>query len=212
MRGAPASRNVGAAPYDSMDTNSEEQRMSRIEGKKVLITGASSGIGEACARRFVREGADVVLWARRRERLQQLADELRDTGRNVDIASVDVRDRAAVDAGIERLAATNGVPHVLVNNAGLAAGFDPLQTGSHDDWDRMLDTNVKALLRVTGMTRRTGHFRRLSAARVRYHELVVPSLDRRCGRNPVPVRGQPVRAGQRRDRSAHQCAYPHCEG
>jgi 3-hydroxy acid dehydrogenase / malonic semialdehyde reductase len=123
--------------------------MSRIEGRRVLITGASSGIGEACARRFVSEGADVILWARRRDRLDQLAAELRPSGRHIAVAAVDVRDRAAVMATAERMAADDLVPHILVNNAGLAAGFDLLQDGDPDDWDRMIDTNVKGLLNVT---------------------------------------------------------------
>lgn len=123
--------------------------MSRIEGRRVLITGASSGIGEACARRFVAEGADVILWARRRDRLDQLAADLRDSGRRIDVAVVDVRDRTAVTAAAERLGAEGMVPHILINNAGLAAGFDLLQDGDPDDWDRMIDTNLKGLLNVT---------------------------------------------------------------
>jgi 3-hydroxy acid dehydrogenase / malonic semialdehyde reductase len=123
--------------------------MNRLDGKRVLITGASSGIGEACARRFAREGSDLILWARREERLTRLAEELRQEGRDVVIASIDVRDRAAVNAGVDDLAAADGIPHVLVNNAGLAAGFDLLQDSDPGDWDRMIDTNVKGLLNVT---------------------------------------------------------------
>lgn len=124
--------------------------MNRIEGKLVLVTGASSGIGQACARRFAAEGADVALWARREDRLGRLADELgREHGVTVHTASVDVRDRDGVAAAAERLLADAGPPDVLVNNAGLAAGLDTIQDGSHEDWDRMIDTNVKGLLNVT---------------------------------------------------------------
>jgi 3-hydroxy acid dehydrogenase / malonic semialdehyde reductase len=124
--------------------------MTRIEGKRVLITGASSGIGAACARRFAREGADVILWARRLERLEQLARELgsANSGR-IDLHAVDVRDRAAVSDAATALIESGTAPHVLVNNAGLAAGFDFVQDGDPDDWDRMIDTNVKGLLNVT---------------------------------------------------------------
>lgn len=124
--------------------------MTRIEGKRVLITGASSGIGAACARRFAREGADVILWARRVERLEQLARELESTDSSrVELKDVDVRDRAAVNDAATKLIESGTAPHVLVNNAGLAAGFDFVQEGDPDDWDRMIDTNVKGLLNVT---------------------------------------------------------------
>lgn len=124
--------------------------MNRIEGKLALVTGASAGIGEACARRLAAEGADVALWARRVERLERLAAELaREHGVAVYVAGVDVRDRDAVRAAVDGLLEEAGPPHILVNNAGLAAGLDPIQEGSFDDWDRMLDTNVKGLLNVT---------------------------------------------------------------
>lgn len=124
--------------------------MNRIEGKLVMVTGASAGIGEACARRYAAEGADLVLWARREERLRELAGELqREHGVEVRVAGVDVRDRGAVFAEVDAMLADGAVPHVLVNNAGLAAGMDPFQESDPDDWDRMIDTNVKGLLSVT---------------------------------------------------------------
>lgn len=136
--------------------------MTRIAGRTALITGASSGIGAACARRFAREGARLVLWARRLERLETLAAELRAAhGTDVRVARVDVRDRAAVDAAAAALAGV--APDILLNNAGLAAGFDPLQSGDPDDWERMIDTNVKGLLWVSRailplmVARGTGH-------------------------------------------------------
>ena len=124
--------------------------MNRIEGKLALVTGASAGIGEACARRLAAEGADVALWARRQERLEELAEELgREHGVATHVAAVDVRDRDAVRAAVDALLDAAGPPHILVNNAGLAAGLDPIQEGDFEDWDRMLDTNVKGLLNVT---------------------------------------------------------------
>jgi serine 3-dehydrogenase len=137
--------------------------MSRVDGKLVLVTGASSGIGEACARRFAAEGAHLALWARRRERLTQLAADLERGYRiSVRIAPVDVRDRAAVNDAAAALVAGQ-VPDVLINNAGLAAGMSKIHEGDVDDWDRMIDTNVKGLLNVTRailphmVTRRSGH-------------------------------------------------------
>lgn len=112
----------------------------------VLVTGASSGIGLACAEAFARAGARLVLAARRTDRLEALAARL-DT--DVAVVTLDVRDRAAVDAAIAGLGPAWGAVDVLVNNAGLAAGFAPLPDGDPDDWDRMLDTNVRGLLAVT---------------------------------------------------------------
>lgn len=124
--------------------------MNRIKGKLVLITGASSGIGAACARRFAAEGAHLVLWARRVDRLEQLAGELRRAhGVDVRTAAVDVRDRARVNATVDALVQDGGIPDVLLNNAGLAAGLSTLHEGDPDDWDRMIDTNVKGLLHVS---------------------------------------------------------------
>jgi 3-hydroxy acid dehydrogenase/malonic semialdehyde reductase len=124
--------------------------MTSMRGRRILITGASSGIGEACARRFAAEGCELVLWARRVERLARLADELEAAhGRHVHIAGVDVRDRPAVLEAVDALVEAGDVPDVLVNNAGLASGLSPVQDGSFDDWDRMIDTNVKGLLNVT---------------------------------------------------------------
>jgi 3-hydroxy acid dehydrogenase / malonic semialdehyde reductase len=124
--------------------------MNRIQGKLALVTGASSGIGEACARRLAAEGADLALWARRIDRLGELARDLsREHGVVVRVAAVDVRDRTAVAAAAANLLATAEPPHILVNNAGLASGLDPIQDGDFDDWDLMIDTNVKGLLNVT---------------------------------------------------------------
>lgn len=129
-----------------------------------LITGASSGIGAACARRFAAEGHDLALWARRLDRLDDLASKLAlEHGVTVHTAAVDVRDREAVGEAACSLVGDAGVPVVLINNAGLASGLDFLQEGKPDDWDRMIDTNLKGLLHVSrsilpGMVKRgSGH-------------------------------------------------------
>lgn len=115
-----------------------------------LVTGASAGIGEACAKRLAAEGYDLALWARRRDRLEELGSRLAlQHGAAVHTAAVDVRDRAAVMAATAELLDGPGVPDLLVNNAGLAAGLDPLHEGDPEDWDRMIDTNLKGLLYVS---------------------------------------------------------------
>ena len=138
--------------------------MNRIKGKLILVTGASSGIGEACARRFATEGARLALWARRRARLESLARTLETQHRVVpQLAEVDVRDRAAVNRAAEALVAAGQVPDVLINNAGLASGLSKVHEGDPEDWDRMIDTNLKGLLNVTRailphmVARRRGH-------------------------------------------------------
>lgn len=138
--------------------------MSHIQGRLALVTGASSGIGLSCARRFAADGANLVLWARRKDRLERTAGELEKAHRvAVRVGSVDVRDRAAVNRAVEALARDALVPDILLNNAGLAAGFAKLQEGDPDDWDRMIDTNLKGLLNVSRaiiplmVKRGTGH-------------------------------------------------------
>src|SRR5881628_2509333 len=102
--------------------------MHRIKGKLILVTGASSGIGEACARRFAAEGANLVLWARRADRLERVAAEL-GTAHRVSVGVVDVRDRTAVNRAAEALVHAGRVPDVLINNAGLASGMARIQEG-----------------------------------------------------------------------------------
>ncbi|MFH0765130.1 MAG: SDR family oxidoreductase [Calditrichota bacterium] len=116
----------------------------------VFITGASSGIGEACARTFAAEGAKLILCARRGDRLERLAKELADAHQTpVWRQSMDVRDRDAVNRLVAALPPEFVAVDVLINNAGGAKGFEPIAQGDPEDWDWMLDTNVKGLLHVT---------------------------------------------------------------
>lgn len=116
----------------------------------VFITGATSGIGKACAGVFARNHYDLILNGRREERLKELAGELEDRyGARSHLLPFDVRDRRAVDAAVEGLPQEWKQVDVLVNNAGLALGLAPLPEGEVEDWDTMIDTNVKGLLYVT---------------------------------------------------------------
>ena len=124
------------------------------------ITGATSGIGRATAERFIEEGWTVVAMARREERLQELQDA---HPGSVHCFKLDVRDKAAVEHVFSEAKERFGAPDVLVNNAGLALGLEPAQACSLDDWDTMVDTNIKGLLYCTraalpGMVERhSGH-------------------------------------------------------
>jgi len=126
----------------------------------VFITGASSGFGAAIARRFAAAGHRLVLAARRIERLRELAAELPVP---THLVGLDVRDNAAVEAAVVSLPAEFAEVDLLVNNAGLALGLAPAHQASLEDWERMVDTNIKGLMYVTrallpGMTqRRRGH-------------------------------------------------------
>lgn len=124
--------------------------MSVLSGKRVLVTGASSGIGEACAAAFAREGALVIMAARRRDRLDAVAARLgSECGATVEVHSLDVRDRAAVERVAADIGNRHGALDILVNNAGLARGLAPLHQGSVEDWEEMIDANLKGLLYVT---------------------------------------------------------------
>ncbi len=124
--------------------------MSTLEGRHVLVTGASAGIGRACAEQFAARGCRLTLWARRADRLEALREELAsEHGVDVRTARVDVRDRDAVSSAVDAMVAEWGAPDVLVNNAGLASGLDRIHEGDFEDWDRMIDTNVRGLLHVT---------------------------------------------------------------
>ena len=138
--------------------------MKTLQKKVVFVTGASSGIGRSTAACFAQQGANILLCARRIDSLQSLAQELSNAHHvKTHAFQLDVRDRAAVEKAIQDLPNEWKYISVLVNNAGLSRGFEPLQEGSPDDWDEMIDTNVKGLLYVTravlpGMIdRREGH-------------------------------------------------------
>ena len=121
-----------------------------LRGKTVLITGASSGIGAACARAFAAQGSGLILAARRKEILEKTAPELKKTfGVPVEVFALDVRSRKAVFAFADELARRKIIPDVLVNNAGLARGLSKLHEADVDDWEDMIDTNVKGLLYVS---------------------------------------------------------------
>lgn len=124
--------------------------MNRLAGKRVLITGASAGIGEACAHHFAGHGAHLLLSARRTERVEALARTLAEEhGVETRADALDVRDSAAVAAYVNALVEDGLIPDILINNAGKAKGLHKLHEGSLDHWDEMIDTNVKGLLYVT---------------------------------------------------------------
>ena len=116
----------------------------------VFITGASAGIGAACARAFAAEGARLLLAARRVERLEAMEVDLLEAGAAaVHAFQLDVQDRAGVESAVANLPAEWRAIDVLVNNAGLSRGLDKLWEGKPQDWDEMIDTNVKGMLWVT---------------------------------------------------------------
>ena len=117
--------------------------------KTVLITGATSGIGLACARRFAQNGDRLILNGRNAQRLADIQAELQAGGTEVLTLCFDVRDREAATAGIRSLTRDWQGIDVLVNNAGLALGLEPEYEGSEEDWETMIDTNIKGLLTMT---------------------------------------------------------------
>jgi len=125
--------------------------MGRLEGKVVLVTGASAGIGEACAREFAKEGSNLILTARRLDRLEALKTELETKypQQKVHTIALDIRKREAVTGAIQALPAAFKNIDVLVNNAGLVIGVDKLADVTEDAIDTMLATNVKGLVFLT---------------------------------------------------------------
>ncbi|PVZ86643.1 bifunctional NADP-dependent 3-hydroxy acid dehydrogenase/3-hydroxypropionate dehydrogenase YdfG [Serratia sp. S1B] len=112
----------------------------------IFVTGATSGFGEAIARKFVREGHQVIATGRRIDRLEALQAELGDA---LYIVRLDVRNRAAIQQVIAELPAALRNVDVLVNNAGLALGLEPAHKANIDDWETMIDTNTKGLVNIT---------------------------------------------------------------
>jgi 3-hydroxy acid dehydrogenase / malonic semialdehyde reductase len=128
--------------------------MIALKNQIVLITGASSGIGAACAKIFARGGAQLILAARRIEKLDRLAKELVETGlipsaNQIHLLELDVRDRLKVESALNTLPEAWKAIDILINNAGLSRGLDKLHEGNFQDWEEMIDTNVKGLLYMT---------------------------------------------------------------
>jgi NADP-dependent 3-hydroxy acid dehydrogenase YdfG len=121
-----------------------------LGGKIAFITGASSGIGAACAESFARAGARLLLAARREDRLRAMTADLRAAGaEDVHTIALDVRDKKQVEAVVDGLPAAWRAIDILINNAGLSRGLEKVYEGHVDDWEEMIDTNVKGLLYVT---------------------------------------------------------------
>ncbi len=131
--------------------------------KTVLVTGATSGFGKAIANEFAKNGYNVAITGRREERLDSLKKELEKYNVPVYALCFDVRQKAEVDAAINELKSKVETIDILVNNAGLASGLSTIDEGDTEDWDKMIDTNVKGLLYVTKAVvpmmreRRSGH-------------------------------------------------------
>lgn len=134
-----------------------------MKGKTIFITGATSGIGEGCARKFAAMGSNLILNGRNTEKLESLKKELTAQGVEVLTLPFDVRDRKAMQEAVDSLQGQWKHVDVLINNAGLVIGMDKEHEGSLDEWDIVIDTNIKALLAMTrlivpGMVKRgCGH-------------------------------------------------------
>ena len=120
-----------------------------MERKTIFVTGATSGIGEACARRLANEGHRIVINGRNEQRLKELKTELEAAGAEVLTLCFDVRNRMAATEAVKALPEEWRQIDVLVNNAGLALGLDREYEGSYEDWETMIDTNIKGLLTMT---------------------------------------------------------------
>lgn len=147
-----------------------------LDAKNVLVTGASSGIGRACAEAFAARGCRLLLAARRKDRLDELASTLR-ARHEVEVltTSLDVRDSGAVESWVGGLTGEWRGIDILVNNAGLSRGIEPLHEGDISDWEEMIDTNLKGLLYVTravlpGMVDR-GHGHVINIGSIAGHEV-----------------------------------------
>ena len=119
--------------------------MVSLQNQIVMITGASSGIGAACASVFADTGAKLILAARRYQRLQQLAHELHNKyggSLQIHLLQLDVRDSLAVESAINNLPSPWSDIDILINNAGLSRGLDKLHEGDFQDWEEMIDTNI----------------------------------------------------------------------
>ena len=120
-----------------------------MEKKIVMVTGATSGIGEACARKFASGGYNVIITGRRGEKLDALRQELESMGAEVLAMQFDVRERESARKAVDFLKGKWAKIDVLINNAGLALGLDKEYEGDFNDWDTMIDSNIKGLLNMT---------------------------------------------------------------
>ncbi len=152
--------------------------MYSLKDKVVFITGASSGIGRSCVTAFAQQEARLLLAARRRRRLDDLAGELKEEFPvQVHVLELDVRNQAAVERAVAGLPEDWSAIEVLVNNAGLSRGLDKLHEGKLEDWEEMIDTNIKGLLYVSravipGMVKRErGHI--INIGSIAGHEVYV---------------------------------------
>jgi NADP-dependent 3-hydroxy acid dehydrogenase YdfG len=143
--------------------------------KIIFITGATSGFGKAIAQKFAANGFNLIINGRRQERLETLKSDLEKTFNiQVFISSFDVRNRTAVKHAIEALPSQWKNIDVLINNAGLAAGLSEIQSGNIDDWETMIDTNIKGLLYVTRLIsplmieRKQGHIFNIGSIAAKY--------------------------------------------
>ena len=152
--------------------------MGLLSDKIVFITGASSGIGKACAFEFASEGANLILAARRLKNLKDLEESLKQKfGIKVHSIQLDVRNKEKTEESITSLPDELKNVDILINNAGLARGFDKLYEGNIDHWEEMIDTNVKGLLYVTRfilplmVKRKSGHI--INIGSIAGHEVYV---------------------------------------
>lgn len=125
--------------------NTEKRQNNGVEGKVVLITGASSGIGEAVARLLAKQGAEVMLGARRVERLESLTDEIRSAGGTAEYRKLDVTDPEDMEAFVNEAVEKFGRVDVIVNNAGVMP-LSNLEERKIDEWNRMIDVNIRGVL------------------------------------------------------------------
>ncbi len=134
-----------------------------------MITGATSGIGKACALMLARNNFDLIITGRRMERLEEFSRELKGAGTKIKILCFDVRNREMARHAWESLSEEWQELDLLLNNAGLAAGADPIQEGEWSDWEQMIDTNVKGLLTMSQLVipgmiqRKQGHILNVSS-------------------------------------------------
>ncbi len=122
--------------------------MNNLKGKTALVTGATSGIGEAVAKMLAQMGVDLILNSRNEKQLKALQNKLKRDYNSIEILSFDVKNKKEVLQKIEKLLKTKKID-ILINNAGLAAGMDLFDEGDIQDWEEMIDTNVKGLLYVS---------------------------------------------------------------